>query len=75
MSFIPSGWPGRAGTWPCRGSEGKRRCAKQVARNPTTGGAVTGQDRKKEAPLRSILLWLIGIPIPVIILLYLFGVL
>jgi hypothetical protein len=27
-----------------------------------------------EATMRSILLWLIGIPIPVIILLYLFGV-
>jgi hypothetical protein len=28
-----------------------------------------------EARMRSILLWLVGIPIPIIILLYLFGVL
>jgi hypothetical protein len=29
---------------------------------------------KPERPMRGILLWLIGIPIPIIILLYLFGV-
>jgi hypothetical protein len=28
----------------------------------------------KETTIRGILLWLIGIPIPIIILLYLFGV-
>jgi hypothetical protein len=30
---------------------------------------------KGNAPMRGILLWLIGIPIPIIILLWLFGVL
>ena len=30
---------------------------------------------KKERTMRGILLWLIGIPIPIIILLWLFGVL
>jgi hypothetical protein len=30
---------------------------------------------KMEVPMRGILLWLLGIPIPIIILLYLFGVL
>lgn len=30
---------------------------------------------RKERTMRGILLWLLGIPIPVIILLYLFGVL
>jgi hypothetical protein len=34
----------------------------------------TGTQRKA-APMRGILLWLIGIPIPIIILLYLFNVL
>jgi hypothetical protein len=29
----------------------------------------------KEPPMRGILLWLVGIPIPIIILLYLFNVL
>jgi hypothetical protein len=31
-------------------------------------------ETEKEDMMRSILLWLIGIPIPIIILLYLFGV-
>ncbi|WP_374305400.1 hypothetical protein [Ferrovibrio sp.] len=32
------------------------------------------RDTRKEIDMRAILLWLLGIPIPVIILLYLFGV-
>ena len=31
--------------------------------------------QSKEPPMRGILLWLVGIPIPIIILLYLFNVL
>lgn len=29
---------------------------------------------RRSSPMRGILLWLLGIPIPIIILLYLFGV-
>jgi hypothetical protein len=32
-------------------------------------------EQRKRTPMRGILLWLIGIPIPIIILLWLFGVL
>jgi len=31
------------------------------------------RDRKEGRPMRTVLLWLIGIPIPIIILLWLFG--
>ena len=31
--------------------------------------------QRKETPMRGILLWLVGIPIPIIILLYLFNIL
>jgi hypothetical protein len=40
---------------------------------PPDGALLPGND--PEHPMRGILLWLIGIPIPIIILLYLFGVL
>jgi hypothetical protein len=30
--------------------------------------------KQEESPMKGILLWLVGIPIPIIILLYLFGV-
>lgn len=43
--------------------------------NPRPEGDVAGGTRPKEASMRSILLWLLGIPIPIIILLLLFGVL
>ena len=42
---------------------------------PETGRSRYWGGQNKEKSMRSILLWLIGIPIPVIILLYLFGVL
>jgi hypothetical protein len=42
-------------------------------RNLPTGRGV-GR-RRKERSMRGVLLWLIGIPIPIIILLYLFNVL
>jgi hypothetical protein len=46
--------------------------AKELASAPRVGHS----DRTKEThPMRGILLWLIGIPIPIIILLWLFGVL
>jgi hypothetical protein len=32
------------------------------------------RNRNEESPMRGILLWLLGIPIPIIILLYLFHV-
>ncbi|HYI84221.1 MAG TPA: hypothetical protein VEX11_13535 [Acetobacteraceae bacterium] len=38
-------------------------------RSPWTG------TQSKDPPMRGILLWLVGIPIPIIILLYLFNVL
>ena len=36
---------------------------------------VSEQPQREENPMRGILLWLIGIPIPIIILLWIFGVL
>lgn len=38
-------------------------------------GSVFGQIKRQEFVMRGILLWLIGLPIPIIILLYLFDVL
>jgi hypothetical protein len=45
--------------------------------NPYSSPRVVRSDRqtKETHPMRGILLWLIGIPIPIIILLWLFGVL
>jgi hypothetical protein len=37
--------------------------------------SVLARTLRRKAPMRGILLWLVGIPIPVIILLYLFNVL
>jgi hypothetical protein len=42
---------------------------------PGAAGRVCGSAQPKEKNMRGPLLWLIGIPIPVIIALYLFGVL
>ena len=38
------------------------------------GGCQVAAGGEKETSMRAILLWLLGIPIPIIILLYLFGV-
>ncbi|EFH11057.1 hypothetical protein ACFFMP_04575 [Pseudoroseomonas cervicalis] len=43
--------------------------------NPGRAGGVAGAGRQGRMTMRSILLWLLGIPIPIIILLLLFGVL
>jgi hypothetical protein len=51
---------------------GRRLAADATSRKPSTlrGGKSTGG-----LTMRGILLWLIGIPIPIILLLWLFGVL
>jgi hypothetical protein len=73
MSFIPSGCPPAA-------ERGRVAVRKVNAAAPSRLRATRGpqcryrEGQKMEATMRSILLWLIGIPIPVIILLYLFGV-
>jgi hypothetical protein len=45
--------------------------------SPGTGKAFrqlfSGDSARKETAMRTVLLWLIGIPIPIIILLWLFG--
>ncbi|HMR30369.1 MAG TPA: hypothetical protein PKA13_00835 [Geminicoccaceae bacterium] len=51
-----------------------RRPATAPARNNTTGTAFACPQLQWEATMRGILLWLVGIPIPIIILLYLFNV-
>jgi hypothetical protein len=51
-----------AGGWKLQGN----RCA---------GCGVDRERNRRETTMRGILLWLIGLPIPIIILLYLFGVL
>ena len=38
-------------------------------------GAIVEVFQKKEFEMKGILLWFVGLPIPIIILLYLFGVL
>ena len=40
----------------------------------TIGSRISAVSNKKEITMRGALLWLIGIPIPIIILLYLFNV-
>jgi hypothetical protein len=51
-----------------------QRKDKRLQGNRTTIQTFTGGATEKECEMRGILLWLIGIPIPIIILLYLFGV-
>ena len=43
--------------------------------NRDAGWGVGREETGRETTMRGILLWLIGLPIPIIILLYLFGVL
>jgi hypothetical protein len=43
--------------------------------SPRRALSVGNPQRQKETPVRGILLWILGIPIPIIILLYLFNVL
>lgn len=60
-------WPGTDPSSPCRVFRGR-------SGNRSSCAAFVPHYRK-ERTMRGILLWLLGIPIPVIILLYLFGVL
>jgi hypothetical protein len=45
-----------------------------MGRNPKPTTRVKSQIATKETEMRGALLWLVGIPIPIIILLYLFHV-
>ena len=58
-------------TWPIVHFGTSRR------RNLTVGGAFSQRNKfkSKESAMRGLLLWLVGLPIPIIILLYLFNVL
>jgi hypothetical protein len=42
---------------------------------PLPSGVLPAQARMQEIVMRPVLLWILGIPIPVIILLYIFNVL
>ncbi len=53
----------------------KRGARAVVAGQPRGGVRRWPGAKQKEVAMRGALLWLIGIPIPIIILLYLFGVL
>lgn len=46
----------------------------RVKRNAASGVYEEVTMKKRSFPMRGILLWFLGIPIPIIILLYLFGV-
>ena len=84
MAMVPS-WFGRDGSLLrsriafAGGARAARGCnaarGQRLQRNRGGGcGVGPGQDRW-EVAMRGGLLWLLGIPIPIIILLYLFGVL
>jgi len=53
----------------------QRGARAEVAGQPRGGLRRWPGAKQKEKAMRGILLWLIGLPIPIIILLYLFGVL
>jgi hypothetical protein len=57
---------------------GERRHRREVAETEMSGATLpNGASRPPQEtfPMRGILLWLVGIPIPIILLLWLFGVL
>jgi hypothetical protein len=59
-----------AGTCPSR----PRATTASLGNHPHPRAFPSRHDNNEGQPMRGILLWLIGIPIPIIILLYLFGV-
>src|SRR5262245_19068975 len=71
--YQGSGWPATAG--PCVAAPcGKRgRGRREGGRNPSSGNALSRRDGRETRMGRYLLLWLLGVPIPILLLIWAFG--